>query len=246
MSGTGSIATSSLLTVASGATFDISGANTNAAVRSLAGAGTVQLGSNGLFVLAGKTVHVRKSSSYYESLTALNEQNRKAGRPEVVLRLVPDALEDEDMMEMANAGVIDFLIVDDWKAKVWAQVLPRIAVHQDVSVREEGQIGWAIRKESPQLAAAIEAFFVNFALKRASYEYLLAAVLGEEIDIGTWLTASDARLSMRRHFQMRRACDGATLFRGDWDLVCIRISSGRPARMPPEFLACYEPAVIRA
>ena len=123
--------------------------------------------------LGGKTVHVRQSSSYYESLTALNEQNRQAGRPEVVLRLVPDALEDEDMMEMANAGVIDFLIVDNWKAKIWAQILPRIVVHEDVAIRDAGQIGWAIRKDSPQLAAALQDFYVNFAKKRASYEYRL-------------------------------------------------------------------------
>lgn len=127
--------------------------------------------------LGGKTVHVRQSSSYHESLAALNESNRQAGRPEVVLRLVPDALEDEDMMEMANAGLIDVLIVDDWKAKIWAQVLPRIAVHEDVSVRDGGQIGWAIRKESPQLAAALQDFFVNFARKRASYEYRLAQTM---------------------------------------------------------------------
>ena len=127
--------------------------------------------------LGGKTVHVRQSSSYYESLMALNEQTRQAGRPEAVLRLVPDALEDEDMMEMANAGVIDILIVDNWKAKIWAQILPRIAVHDDVSVRDEGQIGWAVRKQSPQLAAALKDFYVNFARKRASYEYRLTQAM---------------------------------------------------------------------
>lgn len=127
--------------------------------------------------LGGKTVHVRESSSYYESLVALNERNRQAGKPEVVLRLVPDALEDEDMMEMANAGLIDVLIVDDWKAKIWAQILPRIAVHPDLSVRDGGRIGWAIRKESPLLTAALQDFHANFARKRASYEYRLAQAM---------------------------------------------------------------------
>jgi membrane-bound lytic murein transglycosylase MltF len=130
-----------------------------------------------LDALGGRTVHVRKSSSYYESLVALNQRNRQAKRPEVVLRLVPDALEDEDMMEMANAGLIDAMVVDDWKAKVWAQILPRIVVHKDVIVRKEGRIGWAIRKQSPQLAAAIKDFYVNFAKKRASYEYRLAQTM---------------------------------------------------------------------
>jgi membrane-bound lytic murein transglycosylase MltF len=130
-----------------------------------------------LDALAGRTVHVRKSSSYYESLLALNQRNRQAKRPEVVLRLVPDALEDEDMLEMANAGLIDALVVDDWKARIWAQVLPRIAVRKDVFVREGGRIGWGIRKGSPQLAAAIQDFYVNVAKKNASYEYRLAQTM---------------------------------------------------------------------
>ncbi|HET9765348.1 MAG TPA: transglycosylase SLT domain-containing protein [Thermoanaerobaculia bacterium] len=127
--------------------------------------------------LGGRTVHVRPSSSYHESLLALNERNRQAGLPAVVLRLVPDALEDEDMMEMANAGLIDVLVVDDWKAKMWAQVLPKIVVHDDVSVHDGGQVGWAIRKESPQLAAAIQDFYTNYAKSRASYAYRLAQAM---------------------------------------------------------------------
>src|SRR3954466_2923767 len=118
-----------------------------------------------LDALAGRTVHVRKSSSYHESLVAINQRNRQAKRPEVVLRLVPDALEDEDMMEMANAGLIDAMVVDDWKAKVWAQLLPPILVHKDICIREEVQIGWAIHKGHPQLAAAIKDFYVNVARK---------------------------------------------------------------------------------
>jgi membrane-bound lytic murein transglycosylase MltF len=127
--------------------------------------------------LGGRTVHVRPSSSYHESLQALNERNRQAGLPEVVLRLVPDALEDEDMMEMANAGLIDVLVVDDWKAKMWAQILPKIVVHNDVYVHDGGHIGWAIRKDSPQLAAAILDYFTSYAKPRASYAYRLAQAM---------------------------------------------------------------------
>ena len=78
------------------------------------------------------------------------------------------------MMEMANAGLIDVLVVDDWKAKMWAQILPKIAVHEDVSVHDAGQVGWTIRKDSPLLAAAIADFLVNDAKLRASHAYRLA------------------------------------------------------------------------
>ena len=73
--------------------------------------------------LSGKTVHVRKVSSYYLSLSALNERFKKEGKRAINIVLVPDALEDEDMMEMVNAGVIGAIVVDDWKARAWAPVL---------------------------------------------------------------------------------------------------------------------------
>jgi membrane-bound lytic murein transglycosylase MltF len=108
--------------------------------------------------LAGKTVHVRKASSYHESLVALNGRFAKERKPAMKIVLVPDALEDEDMMEMLNAGLLEAIVVDDWKAKMWAQILPKIKVNERAVLRESGQIGWAIRKGSPKLEAEILAY----------------------------------------------------------------------------------------
>ena len=108
--------------------------------------------------LSGKTVHVRKASSYYESLEALNGRFKKEGKPTVTMVLVPDALEDEDMMEMLNAGLLEAIVVDDWKAKMWRQILPKIKVNEQAAVREGGKIGWAIRKGSPMLESEILSF----------------------------------------------------------------------------------------
>jgi membrane-bound lytic murein transglycosylase MltF len=116
--------------------------------------------------LSGTTVHVRKSSSYYESLQALNERFTRAGRPPVNLVLLPDALEDEDAMEMANAGVLDILIVDDWKAMAWAPVLPQLKVIPGAAVRTGGQVGWAFRKDSPKLAAELKDFYEKVVKKQ--------------------------------------------------------------------------------
>lgn len=123
--------------------------------------------------LAGKRVHVRKASSYHDSLTALNGQFRKARKAPIKLTLVPDALEDEDLMEMLNAGLVELIVVDDWKARAWAQVLPKIKV-TSVAVAEGGYIGWAIRKDSPKLAEAINDFYVNWAKKQGVIDYRVA------------------------------------------------------------------------
>jgi membrane-bound lytic murein transglycosylase MltF len=123
--------------------------------------------------LAGKTVHVRKSSSYYESLEALNGRFKKEGKPAMKLVLVPDALEDEDMMEMVNAGLLEVIVVDDWKAKMWALILPKIKVNERVAVREGGKIGWAIRKGSPKLEAEIFDFYKSYLKKQGLTAYRL-------------------------------------------------------------------------
>jgi membrane-bound lytic murein transglycosylase MltF len=119
--------------------------------------------------LAGRTVHVRKASSYHESLTALNEALVKSSKAPVKLVLVPDALEDEDMMEMLDAGLLDTIVVDDWKARLWAQVLPHITVNEGAVVRKGGQVGWAIRKQSPQLAGVVNDFYTTFIRKQNLY-----------------------------------------------------------------------------
>lgn len=62
--------------------------------------------------LSGQQVLVRKSSSFYESLTELNKRFKKEGKKEIILKLAPENLETEDYIEMANAGLAKILIVD--------------------------------------------------------------------------------------------------------------------------------------
>lgn len=116
--------------------------------------------------LSGRTIHVRRASSYYESVVALNARLKKAGKAPAKISELPDALEDEDALEMLNAGLFEFIVVDDWKTKIWAQILPKIKVREDLVLRAEGYTGWAIRKGSPKLAAAATDFYVNFIKKQ--------------------------------------------------------------------------------
>ncbi len=106
--------------------------------------------------LAGKQVFVRKSSSYFESLVALNKRFASEGKPAVVLKEAPETLEDEDLLEMLNAGLVQVVVVDRHIADFWKQVFPKIVVHDDVAVRSGGQVAWALRKSSPQLKAELD------------------------------------------------------------------------------------------
>ena len=99
--------------------------------------------------LAGKEVFVRKGSAYHESLTGLNEQLKTRGKPPVVIDEAPNALEDDDILEMVNAGLAPITIVDNYLAEFWKQVFTKLNVHGDVSVRSGGQLAVAFRKKIP-------------------------------------------------------------------------------------------------
>ena len=124
--------------------------------------------------LSGKTVSVRPSSSYHESLIDLSAALARAGKAPVKIGLLPDALEDEDALEMLNAGVLELVVVDDWVAKLWAKVLPKIKVREDIVLRSEGYTGWAIRKQTPQLRDNVTAFYVDVVKKQSLIEQRLA------------------------------------------------------------------------
>jgi membrane-bound lytic murein transglycosylase MltF len=111
-----------------------------------------------LLDLAGQEVHVRRSSSYHESLVLLNKRLRTLKKPQMKLVLVPEALEDEDMMEMLGAGLLKLIVVDDWKAKLWAELVPTIKPREDLALSNPSDIAWAFRKDSPRLAEVVNRF----------------------------------------------------------------------------------------
>lgn len=113
-----------------------------------------------------------------------------------------------------------------------------------VYVRWCEQVAWAHSEALGLGLADYRRLDRAMAIREGHYDYLLPSFEGEALVLGTWLTASDGRLTMERRFQLRRARDGATLVRGRWLLVCIEIGSGKPKRMPAEFLGVYEAAVV--
>lgn len=111
-----------------------------------------------LYDLSGKTIHVRRSSSYYESLRRLNEMFAKVGLAEAELIAADENLEDADLLEMVNAGLIPMIVIDNHKAEFWAQIFDGIRLHPEIAVNRGGRIAWAFRKDSPKLKQAIDAF----------------------------------------------------------------------------------------
>ena len=107
--------------------------------------------------LSGREVFVRRSSSYWEHLVTLNRALEAEGKAPVRLRPAPEQLDDEDILELVNAGVVHVTVADDFLATLWARVLPSIRV-QPASLHDHGVLSWAFRKRSPELKAAVNRF----------------------------------------------------------------------------------------
>jgi membrane-bound lytic murein transglycosylase MltF len=111
--------------------------------------------------LSGKEVFVRESSSYHESLVKLNERLTAEGKAPAKLTPAPEELEDEDLLEMASAGLVDILVVDNHKAWFWHRVWPALKLYPAVTLRTGGEIAWAVRPDSPQLTDALNRFLAT-------------------------------------------------------------------------------------
>jgi len=142
--------------------------------------------------LSGREVFVRKSSSYWESLSALNERFAQEGRKPLVLDPAPEALEDEDLLQMVSAGLIPIVVVDDYLANFWKKVLPAIQLHPEIALRTGADIAPAYRKDSPQLAALMNgarknwgagSAFLNLSIQRylKQTKYVKSATSGEDL-----------------------------------------------------------------
>jgi membrane-bound lytic murein transglycosylase MltF len=108
--------------------------------------------------LSGKEVFVRKLSRYWPNIEHLNERFRSEGRAPVIIKEADQNLQDEDILDMVNAGLIGTTIMDDLVAGFWAKVYDGISVRNDLSLADEDKIGWAVQKGTPKFLSLINEF----------------------------------------------------------------------------------------
>ena len=127
--------------------------------------------------MSGREVFVRKGSIFEQSVAALNAELEKSGKAPVRIRNAPDNLEDEDLLEMLNAGLVKYCVVDDFLARFWAKVLPKIQLNTGAVLRKDADIAWAMRKGSPLLKAELDEFIAKYPEGNATRNMLFAKYL---------------------------------------------------------------------
>ena len=140
-------------------------------------------------------VSIRKSSSYHEHLSALNRERKLSGKKAIPIRLMDERIEDYDLLEMINAGMLPAIIVDSHKARLWANVFDKLVIHEDVTVNAGGSIAWAMRKDSPQLLEAVNRF-----MKKARIGTRLGNIIANRYFKNTkWVERALSDDGMARH-----------------------------------------------
>ena len=116
----------------------------------------------GMDSLSGQEIFVRESSSYFEHMQGLAADFIARGLAPPVVKTIDELLETEDILELVDTGVIGIAVLDDYKADFWAELFPNITVRHDLVVNEGGSLGWAMRKDSPELAAMLDRFLREY------------------------------------------------------------------------------------
>jgi membrane-bound lytic murein transglycosylase MltF len=108
--------------------------------------------------LSGQTIYVRQSSSYRQSVEELNLRLVAEDKDPVIIEPVSELLEDDDLIEMVNAGLLPWAIVDSYKPQLWEGVFTNLRVREDIVFRTGARLGWGLRLNSPILERTVDQF----------------------------------------------------------------------------------------
>ncbi|WBL24442.1 transglycosylase SLT domain-containing protein [Zunongwangia sp. HGR-M22] len=115
--------------------------------------------------MIGKTVHVRKNSSYFERLENLEDEIGG----QIDIQLVPGNKTTEDIIKMVVNEEIDYTIADYNIAAINQTYNPILDIDTEISFSQ--RIAWAVRKNSSELLAEINAWLKN--IKKKDFYYVV-------------------------------------------------------------------------
>ena len=108
--------------------------------------------------LSGKEVYIHKLSAFYLAVQKVNERFKKEGRPPVLVKEADPNLGEDDILEMVNAGLIGMTVARDVYADFWAKIYTDLHPHPEIVVASGESTAFGVRKNCPQLVAALNEF----------------------------------------------------------------------------------------
>ncbi|UWQ22777.1 transglycosylase SLT domain-containing protein [Jannaschia sp. W003] len=108
--------------------------------------------------LAGIPVYLSEDSRYARGALRLNAEREAAGEPPLDLRFVDGRLDDYDLIEMVEIGLIPATVASDFKARFWQTAYEGTVVREDLALSEPARIAWSVRASNPELLAVLDDF----------------------------------------------------------------------------------------
>jgi membrane-bound lytic murein transglycosylase MltF len=108
--------------------------------------------------LSGKEIYVNPLTAYYENLRQLSSAFQKAGKAPILIKSADANLTDEDLLEMVSTGLLPATVTLSVRAEFWSKVFPQLTLHPNAVLKDEGQLAWVIRKDSPKLKELLDEF----------------------------------------------------------------------------------------
>ena len=165
--------------------------------------------------LAGKTVHVRKGTSYQERLEGLKKQGALLN-----IQLHEDTPTEEFIQQVAD-GTIDVTIADSNIAFRNRRYYPQVVVGVPISPVE--QLGWAVHPKADKLLEKINAFFkkikTNGEFQRIYNQYYAHIDIFDYVDLRSFHRRIRTRLP-RYQVIIEEA---AKKYHFDWRLIAAQI-----------------------
>ncbi len=165
--------------------------------------------------LDGKTVHVRKNTSYHAQLVQLQERG-------IGLKLhLYDNSPTEEFLRRIHDGEIDITVADSNIIALNQRYYP--GIRTAIPLTEEQGLGWAVRPEDPLLLKRINAFFRKIekdnTYNRIYRRYYSGTDMFDYFDIMKFHERIDSRLPAYKDFIVRES----ERYGFDWRLIAAMI-----------------------
>jgi membrane-bound lytic murein transglycosylase MltF len=151
--------------------------------------------------LSGRRVVIHGSSPSYPQLKALSDRLVEEGRRPIRLYTVPEGLQDEDLVQMVDAGLVSVAVVDRYVAAFWSQILKGIQVDSGLLSRGGSEFAWAVRKDDPKLKQLIDGFMTRYRDAAPAGEKALKKYLGDPVFVAN-ATARDEMAKFHKALDM--------------------------------------------
>ncbi|PQJ66632.1 lytic transglycosylase F [Photobacterium angustum] len=134
--------------------------------------------------LSDQEIWVRKSSSYYQSLLEVNNRLLLQRLAPMKIHFIEETLQDYELLEMVNLGLMNMTVLDDHKMKIWNKILPKLRMNSAFVLRKNGEIAWAMRKDNPKLMKLVNRYIEQI----KSGTLLGNVVYNKYLDNQGWIT----------------------------------------------------------